>query len=563
MFCNNCGSRMEDGSLFCNNCGARVAPEAPVMPDYDATVGVGFAPQPQYQPPVQPQPDYDATVGVAYAPRPAAPQYQQPVQQPVYQQPVQPQPQYQQPVYQQPQWSYPPQQPQYQQPPVVPNMTYERAMGAEQPQPWSYVAEQPVKEKKPINKRKLFATIAACVLVLALVGGALAYFTIFNTPEYKVYTAARNTVEELESVLGKGKPIVSAVKNLVEMSENGEMSVNFNIDGQGIAFDYSRDEEILRAEANIMGADFVIAADDEKLALSLPGVLDNAYSVPLKDFGEKLCDWDLIASQIPSDVRSQLEGLSIDLFADTSWDSFTDTDAYDRFKEKLFFEEVEEIIPNADCETVYRIEADAEDLVSLYLAYVQFSLEPIFGEELASMLYATSFSMMEQELSEEVEGYSIVLLVGINEDDCIVAVHATLMENGEYGDSIAIVLAGENNPWEVIEAYENDRLVGSIRFVTTDSGFDLYADDYLVLRGDAASLTFDPNGYEPVTIGYSAENDGCGFSFDADGMPIEITMEPDVEAKMISGKVVDIFSLDMYDLEELAEEFEDLAYLFG
>ena len=558
MFCNNCGNRLEAGNLFCNACGARVAPEAPVQPpvyqqpDSEATVGVGFtprpaAPQPQYQPPVQQptyQPDYEATVGVGFAPQP--PMQQAPVQQP----PVQ-----------QPQWSYQPQQPQYYQPPVQQQYQPPQYQPPVQ-QPWSYVPEQPKKEKKPINKRKLFATIAAGLLILALVGGVFAYFTIFNTPEYQVYTAAQKTIEELETVLGKGKPVVTAVKNLVEMSKNGEMSMNISVDGQSITYDYSRDDEILYAEANLMGTEIVIAADDETLALSLPGVLDNAYSIPLKDFGEKLCDWDLIASEIPSDVRKQLEDLSIDLFSDTSWEEFKDTDAYERFEEKLVYEETEASIPNADCSTVYRIEADVEDVMELLLDYMEFAIKPILGEELGAQVFGASMSVLKQEMREEVRGITIVLLVGINDNDCIVAVRGALLENGVEEGSIAIVLAGENNPWEVIEAYENDTLVGSLRILTTDSGFELYADDYRVLCGDGEYLTFDPDGYDPVKLRYGASGGGCDFGLDVEGMPVEISMKPNVSAKKISGKVVDIFSMDMADLEALAEEIENLEYLF-
>ncbi len=65
MFCPNCGTQLEDGSVFCGSCGARM----------------NAAEQPQPQQPQQPQ--YEQ------------PQYQQPQ----YQQPQYQQPQYQQPVY--------------------------------------------------------------------------------------------------------------------------------------------------------------------------------------------------------------------------------------------------------------------------------------------------------------------------------------------------------------------------------------------------------------------------------------------------------------------------------
>ena len=76
MYCESCGSFIQDGESFCSNCGAR-------------------APQPIAQP-VQPvQPVYQQPVYQQSTPQPGQPVYQQPV----YQQPVQPI--YQQPAYQQ------------------------------------------------------------------------------------------------------------------------------------------------------------------------------------------------------------------------------------------------------------------------------------------------------------------------------------------------------------------------------------------------------------------------------------------------------------------------------
>lgn len=531
MFCNNCGAPIEAGSAFCNNCGARMTPDAPSAP---------------VQPPVYPQP---------------------PVQPPV----------------QPPQWGYPPQQPPvppYQ--PPVPNMTYARAMGEQPaPQPWPYVAEQAPKEKKPINKRKLFTILGSSLVALLLVVGIVLYFTVFNTPKYKVYTAAQNSIEELETVLGKGKPVMTAAKNVLNMLEDGEMSIGLSIDGQSVSFDYSRDDEILRAAAEINGTEIIIAADDEKLAVSLPDYLNNAYSIPLKNFGKELCEWDAVASQIPSSYRDMLENISIDLFSDT-WEEFKDTDAYEEFEEKLVFEEVGESIPNAKCDTVYRISVDVDDIMDLFLAYIEFVLEPIAGEELT----ATAMRELRSDVRESLRGRTLVILVGLNEDDCVTALRLSGETNGKEQGSFAVVLAGKDNPWELIELYESDEIDAALRIETTSSGFELYYDEYYydyyydyetgdyvdsdeltvdtdrILIADGKYLTFDPESRYPTTIAYSVNGDDCGFSFDADGIPVEISMSPDVNAKMISGNVVDIFSMDRYDIEELVEEIEDLEYLF-
>ena len=94
MYCESCGSFINDGEAFCSNCGSPAprdsAPAAPSPAPAPAP-----APQATVQPIAQP-------VQTAYQPY-QQPQYQQPAYQaPAYQQPVQmAQPIYQ-PVYQQP-----------------------------------------------------------------------------------------------------------------------------------------------------------------------------------------------------------------------------------------------------------------------------------------------------------------------------------------------------------------------------------------------------------------------------------------------------------------------------
>ncbi|MBR4915425.1 MAG: hypothetical protein IKZ42_09120 [Clostridiales bacterium] len=84
MFCEQCGSFLQDGESFCTNCGAP-APAAKAAPAPAPAPAPGPVVQPIVQTPAQPvQPVYQQT---SY-------QQSQPVQ-PIYQQPV-----YQQPAYQ-------------------------------------------------------------------------------------------------------------------------------------------------------------------------------------------------------------------------------------------------------------------------------------------------------------------------------------------------------------------------------------------------------------------------------------------------------------------------------
>lgn len=94
MYCESCGSFINDGEAFCSNCGSP-APRNSAP----ATPAPAPAPQATVQPIMQPAPQPAAQP----VPQPIQPAYQQPAYQaPTYQQPVQmAQPIYQ-PVYQQP-----------------------------------------------------------------------------------------------------------------------------------------------------------------------------------------------------------------------------------------------------------------------------------------------------------------------------------------------------------------------------------------------------------------------------------------------------------------------------
>ena len=110
MYCESCGSFINDGEAFCSNCGSPAprdsAPAAPSPAPAPAP-----APQATIQPIMQPAPQPAAQP----VPQPIQPAYQQPYQQPQYQQTS-----YQAPTYQQPvQMAQSIYQPVYQQPVII------------------------------------------------------------------------------------------------------------------------------------------------------------------------------------------------------------------------------------------------------------------------------------------------------------------------------------------------------------------------------------------------------------------------------------------------------------
>ena len=137
MYCESCGSFINDGEAFCSNCGSpapnKAAPASPVA---------AAAPAPA------PAPAPQATV------QPIAQPYAQPMAQPGYQQPVYQQPSYQAPTYQQPvQTIQPIYQPVYQQPVII----------------------------TPIDNRKRVNGAATAGLILGIVNVCISWLPLFNT----------------------------------------------------------------------------------------------------------------------------------------------------------------------------------------------------------------------------------------------------------------------------------------------------------------------------------------------------------------------------------------------
>ncbi len=55
MFCENCGTRVDDGAPFCPNCGSKMpVPEAPAAPEAPVTPAPEAAPAPDFVPPAAP-----------------------------------------------------------------------------------------------------------------------------------------------------------------------------------------------------------------------------------------------------------------------------------------------------------------------------------------------------------------------------------------------------------------------------------------------------------------------------------------------------------------------------
>ena len=367
MFCQNCGSTINEGSKFCAICGApQQTAAAPAQPEYPPAQPEYQPTQPEYQPEYQPaQPEYQPEYQTEY--QPAQPEYQ--TEYPPEYQPVQPeyQTEYQpaQPEYK---TEYPPEYPysqqsagvytqpeyNYTQPGYPPAQTY--AATPEQPYPDNY--ENPALPPEPVKKGKPWLKIAipvAAVVVVA-VAAIIVYFTFFQGP------ATLRTIDKAMKNLGgevtqrlDGSPL-KAVGMLMDGVKDGETSVDFKYNDywsgeiKGSATLNSNLEErefALQADLTIYGDKFDAEAyiNKERMAVRSRLIDDSFYGFrystfrdDIKVFGE-LVGLDNETMDMLADVVEMIDDLM-----NTGLDGYED----ETFNPKPYNDLLTNFIKNAD-----------------------------------------------------------------------------------------------------------------------------------------------------------------------------------------------------------------------
>ncbi len=531
MFCTKCGNQLPDGSRFCTSCGAAL----------------------------------DAAPVVEEIPVPAA--------EDTYSEPVA-----------------------WEEPAVVEEAApVEEPATVEEAAPVYIPQEQPV-EKKSGKKRIVLIAVAAAVAVALLIG-VIALIGAVGSPEAKLAKAAQKSGAEMEELLGNSDNFVKMLDHAKALSEEGELTakLDYSMDetnegyysmSQGLSLQLSsskNDKEFAVSgtfESKFSYPDypeygydesyeFVAYASEKEFIASVPDVLDDAYSLPLKNLGEQLFESDLgglLEDELDDEALDILENLDVNLFADTGRKAFEKAypDEVEDFMDSLVVEKSDEEIPNADEDLkVYSVEWDMGALADMLVAYELFGMEATLGE--GTKDYVDDIVDELEDAFSELEDYEIVAYAGISKG-CLTALHLEI-DDGYDDYSVTVVLEGKDNIWEEIVIYADEEEVLSGGFEMTGDGFEFsmedadYGEELLIVCDDAAcELTVEFDGEELAVIGYGAEEKGCQISYEyedgSDSISVTASIVP-MEKIEKPEDAINILELDEDELYDLVEEIED------
>lgn len=536
MICKQCNRENWDSSTVCAYCGASLIPD-------------NSAPQP--------------------APDPYAPGYETPVYPGAYEQPTQP-------IYNNP---------------YTPNYGDPAYAGSyEQPLDPAFAGtgEQPQEPAPKKSKKKLWLTISAIVVSVALVVGLVVYLYITSRPEYKIINALGNTVEALPQSFSGAGTLKDIAQTIYDLEPDDAVGIDISMESNGEGFTASiardMDEEVMSANISVKtrydgNYEFAIGATDEKLMVQSDLLGSKVYTIPLEDFGEEFEASDLNKllklsgeSEVTM-ISSFLSSLSIDLFADTSLSYFWDNaEVVSDFVSDLELTEVDETLLGAKDLTVYRGTTSLEDIMELYEGYIEYTLTQMLGEDIADDLMSfMDFSDSMYYDSDE----SLNLYFGIDDDDCLVAVYFCFEEDEEEG--FGIRLCGKKNIWDDIRIYEGSEVIGGVEKESTSDGlvwnfYDMDTGDYEEAEKDIVfhiecndargTVSFYEDGRygseEVFTIRYSKKGDKISFDMEApdEDVTLSITLVEDPTITLPQGREQSVLDMDMYDFMELAEMFD-------
>ncbi len=435
-------------------------------------------------------------------------------------------------------------------------------------------AAAPEELSKPHSKKKLVAGIVAAVAVLALVGGLLWYFLVYNTPQNRLERAIEKTEAQLREALGESERLQTLLENAKALCERREytlsMELHSNVEqdltavGFGTlnsrhdfeaALHYSFEREALAAaikyveQISTTGStnelpdltdrntekEINLYADREQAQVQTADS-DKVYTVPLSDFGKQLeqSPWKRVIamSGVDEKVQELFPLLEINLFPDFSEKAVKAAGGKPlvRFLDSLTMEETDDTITDAPKElTVFVCKPDTEALSQADRRLGVYLMEQMFGKAFAEQ--GETLSAQAESIYDAFEDFRIYF--GVNADGCLSAVEITF-ETDEATAGVVFLLEGEGNLFESfrVRVYEDgeqteDTLSGSL--LPKQDGF------VLTLQGagfgSVSLLVNDREGTLKVTqegglteLPYSDFMGGLGTEMLQDDEPTEVVV---------------------------------------
>ncbi|MDR0890354.1 MAG: hypothetical protein LBM28_06930 [Oscillospiraceae bacterium] len=442
-----------------------------------------------------------------------------------------------------------------------------------------YYDEEPAAPRKGMTKKKLWVIIASCVLGLAVIGGLLFYFLVWNSPKAKVMRAFSKTNNAFYANFENAETLNAMGDAFAKMEDQYQLQFNMDVysyyDEVDASFslsqNYDRKAKLLNGTFAISGAveeqylDLALnySADEEQLLLQLPGALQDIYSVPTIDFGKELVNAAFFDPTFPE--ASIFEEISIDFFRSVkSWEDFKKAygDEVDAFMDSI--EIVESGTRNLygysdfSC-TDYRIHFSSQKLAEVLEKFYEFQFDTSLPN-LTNTLMPTLSTLNDFEVSIDSNGYVRRIEV--------------FYDAGNDMESASLSLLGEGNPWSrtaltVTSDGDEETLYGGIS--PNEDGFEI---TLLEISGNSVTVVCDDDLQEftlyavsglqsvPImTMQYDLGSDGsCSFN-----LPLEVLGEASVNfdfsmkpltqtPSMLSGNIVPLFALTQDDFMEIAEQ---------
>ena len=470
-----------------------------------------------------------------------------------------------------------------------------------QPAPEQYSADENGMTPAPKGgKKKLVLLITAAVLALAILVGGVLLISAYTSAEARLARAFGNTAEQFSEITDNAEDLQEMFENLSEMEGRNTVDVGYRMEygymdlfsakteyRMQIDRDVKNRQMAYSLAASVKGENMLMPEqneatdyrldlymDEDRLMASMPGTIDEYYSLPLDDLGEKLRDSDLGAlmeDELDRDVMDILYGLDVDLFAARNLDGIKKLcpREYEAFMDTVVVEALDRAMPcDADCEAVYYVTWDMERLGELVSAYYPISLTKTYGTD--RILEAMEAEDMMQELEEFFSLLEAELYFGVSEG-MLTAIHADLEFDGEKG-SVSLVLKGQGNPWGDFSLYADDEEVMTGGFTATAKGFELSmvaeGEELLLVCDDRANeLILEFEGEELAVLAYSDENDSFLLAFEINESEegYQMVMECALEIRPLNKiekpkDAIDLLRLDENELYDLYETLENALY---
>lgn len=521
MFCGRCGTPVPEGGLFCPRCGAKA--EVPAQPDP--------IPVPQEQP---------ASFASSVPEEPSIPAEPSVTAAPVEQENVSPAPEQPDPFAQSE--------------PVI-------------PQDFAAAPEEPRQEKpKRKSKRLLFAVIAA-VLVVALLAGGLVYAFVLRDSDGPLETAFHNTGEQFRALLENCGTLNKALDNVSEITDAGKGSVQLNTAiaesyvsmDLSARLDYDQKKNEAGGEVKISAPGYIpklavrLYVNEDEMRFAVPELLKDTYSIPLKDFPEKLAN-SALGEMLGIDDELAVSGAMSQAFSGTNLMTSLE-DEIQAVMDSIEATETDKKIPGAKGDlTVYSVTVDWDAVGKLVKAYA--------SSAAASMQYGVSAKELDEEIDEaiaEIKNTKVEVLVGVNKDDCVTAVYLGIEDDAEA----LLLFEGKENIWNEVTLIVDGDVAAKGYFEPTKDGFrfEIEADgESLVLECDdrAGELTLSIPYEGSYSIRYDAEDNGAVFfadlPIDGEDLSFELHLMPLQKIDRLSGDAVDLLSLSENGLKMILVE---------